>query len=32
MSFGDGFIDRSLYQLDEELTKADEPLSVVETV
>ena len=27
MSFGDGFIDASLYELDEELTKADELLS-----
>ena len=27
MSFGDGFIDRSLYELDEELTKIDELLS-----
>jgi IS5 family transposase len=27
MSFGDGFIDASLYQLDEELTKVDEVLS-----
>jgi IS5 family transposase len=27
MSFGDGFIDPSLYELDEELTKADELLS-----
>jgi IS5 family transposase len=27
MSFGDGFIDASLYKLDEELTKADELLS-----
>jgi transposase, IS5 family len=27
MSFGDGFIDASLYQLDEELTKVDELLS-----
>jgi len=27
LSFGDGFIDRSLYELDEELTKADELLS-----
>ena len=27
MSFGDGFIDPSLYQLDEELKKVDELLS-----
>lgn len=27
MSFGDGFIDRSLYELDEELSKIDELLS-----
>lgn len=27
MSFGDGFIDRSLYELDEELKKVDEFLS-----
>ena len=27
MSFGDGFIDQSLYELDEELTKIDELLS-----
>ena len=27
MSFGDGFIDASLYKLDEELTKVDELLS-----
>jgi len=27
MSFGDGFIDSSLYELDEELKKADELLS-----
>ena len=27
MSFGDGFIDRSLYELDEELKKVDELLS-----
>src|SRR5262245_6364396 len=27
MSFGDGFIDASLYELDEELTKVDELLS-----
>jgi IS5 family transposase len=27
MSFGDGFIDRSLYELDEELTKVDQHLS-----
>ncbi|HEY1234518.1 MAG TPA: ISNCY family transposase, partial [Candidatus Binatia bacterium] len=27
MSFGDGFIERSLYELDEELTKIDELLS-----
>ena len=27
MSFGDGFIDASLYELDEELKKVDELLS-----
>ena len=27
LSFGDGFIDASLYQLDEELKKVDELLS-----
>lgn len=30
MSFGDGFIDASLYELDEELTKLDELLSDVQ--
>lgn len=30
MSFGDGFIDAALYELDEELTKADELLSNVQ--
>jgi hypothetical protein len=30
MSFGDGFIDSSLYELDEELKKADELLSNVQ--
>jgi transposase, IS5 family len=32
MSFGDGFIDASLYELDEELTKVDELLSDVQLV
>ena len=30
MSFGDGFIDASLYELDEELKKVDELLSNVQ--
>jgi hypothetical protein len=29
MSFGDGFIDASLYELDEELNKVDELLANV---
>jgi IS5 family transposase len=32
MSFGDGFIDASLYELDEELTKVDELLSNTELI